>query len=94
MTAAQTGARAILNLPALAALAGADFDASLDALVALWTTALDIELDQTGQAETQAARPIALGLGGLTDWAVSQDGTDPAARAAALGQRVADMASQ
>jgi len=94
MAAAQTGARAILNLPALAALAGADFDASLDALVALWTTALDIELDQTGQAEAQAARPIALGLGGLADWAVSQDGTDPAAQASALGRRVADMASQ
>ncbi|OYX18984.1 MAG: hypothetical protein B7Z09_03870 [Brevundimonas diminuta] len=94
MAAAQTGARAILNLPALAALAGADFDASLDALVALWTTALDIELDQTSQAEAQAARPIALGLGGLADWAVGQDGTDPATRTAALGHRVAEMASQ
>ncbi|MFS0797835.1 TSCPD domain-containing protein [Brevundimonas sp. 2P05AA] len=94
MTAAQTGARAILNLPALAALAGADFDSALDALVALWTTALDIELDQAGQAEAQAARPIALGLGGLADWAVSQDGADPVAQASALGRRVADMASQ
>ncbi|WP_341019191.1 TSCPD domain-containing protein [Brevundimonas diminuta] len=94
MAAAQTGARAILNLPALAALAGADFDTSLDALVALWTTALDIELDQTGRAEAQAARPIALGLGGLADWAVRQNGTDPAAQASALGRRVADMASQ
>ncbi len=94
MAAAQTGARAILNLPALAALAGADFDAYLDALVALWTTALDIELDQTSQAEAQAARPIALGLGGLADWAVGQDGTDPAAQASALGRRVADMACQ
>lgn len=94
IAAAHTGARAILNLPALAALAGADFDASLDALVALWTTALDIELDQTGRTEAQAARPIALGLGGLADWAVRQGGTAPAAQASALGRRVADMACQ
>lgn len=94
MAAVEASARTVLNLPALAALAGADFDAALDALVALWTTALDIELDQTGRAEAQAARPIALGLGGLADWAVNQDATDPAAQASALGRRVSDIASQ
>src|SRR5690606_3458867 len=38
-------------------------------------------------------RPIALGLGGLTDWAVS-GGDEPFERAAGLGRRVADLASR
>ncbi|AYG96203.1 TSCPD domain-containing protein [Brevundimonas naejangsanensis] len=91
LAAAATGPRAILNLPALADLAGADFDAALEALVALWTTALDIALDLTGKAET--ARPTALGLGGLADWAIS-GGAEPAERAADLGRRIADVASR
>lgn len=84
-------ARATINLPALAAAFPQAFDSALAALTELLVTALDLTLD--AHAPRAAARPIALGLGGLTDWAVSQDAAAPALPAAALAAQVARCAN-
>lgn len=92
-TAADTplAARATINLPALAAALPQAFASALAALTELLVTALDLTLD--AQAPRAAARPIALGLGGLTDWAVSQDPAAPALPAAAVAAQVARCAN-
>jgi len=84
-------ARAAINLPALAAAFPQAFDSALAALAELLVTALDLTLD--AQARRAAARPIALCLGGLADWAVSQDAAEPALPAAALAAQVARLAN-
>ncbi|WP_449253586.1 TSCPD domain-containing protein [Brevundimonas naejangsanensis] len=84
-------ARATINLPALAAAFPQAFDSALAALTELLVTALDLTLDAQGRCA--AARPIALGLGGLTDWAVSQDAAAPALPAAAVAAQVARCAN-
>jgi len=87
---APLAARATINLPALAAAFPQAFDPALAALTELLVTALDLTLDAPGRP---AARPIALGLGGLTDWAVSQDAAAPALPAAAVAAQVARCAN-
>ncbi|WP_392353264.1 TSCPD domain-containing protein [Brevundimonas sp. LF-1] len=84
-------ARAAINLPALAAAFPQAFDSALAALTELLVTALDLKLD--AQERRAAARPIALGLSGLADWAVSQDAAEPALPAAALAAQVARLAN-
>lgn len=83
--------RAAINLPALAAIFGDGFEEALAALTALLVTALDLTLD--AQNRRAAARPIAIGLGGLADWAVAQDAAAPALPAAALAAQVARCAN-
>ncbi|MGX1800837.1 TSCPD domain-containing protein, partial [Brevundimonas naejangsanensis] len=84
-------ARATINLPALAAALPQAFDSALAALTELLVTALDLTLDAQGRCA--AARPIALGLGDLTDWAVTQDAAAPALPAAAVAAQVARCAN-
>lgn len=87
-------ARAGLHLPALAAFAGEAFNQALDDLVRLWVVALEIETAMAADApRRKAARPIALGLSGLTDWAVATDSAEPAMAAAVVGARVSDVAN-
>ncbi|RIJ69107.1 TSCPD domain-containing protein [Brevundimonas sp. LPMIX5] len=88
---AAVAARAAINLPALAAALPQAFASALAALTELLVTALDLTLD--AQAPRAAARPIAFGLGGLTDWAVSQDPAAPALPAAAVAAQVARCAN-
>src|SRR5690606_22591198 len=88
---AAVAARAAINLPALAAAFPQAFDSALAALTELLVTALDLTLD--AQERRAAARPIALGLSGLADWAVSQDAAAPALPAAALAAQVARLAN-
>ncbi|MBD7940595.1 TSCPD domain-containing protein [Brevundimonas guildfordensis] len=83
--------RAAINLPALAAVFPQAFDSALDALTELLVTALDLTLD--AHDPRAAARPIAIALGGLADWAVSQDAAEPALPAAALAAQVARCAN-
>lgn len=83
--------RAAINLPALAAIFGDGFEEALAALTALLVTALDLTLD--AQNRRAAARPIAIGLGGLADWAVAQDAAAPALPAAAVAAQVARCAN-
>src|SRR5690606_36683479 len=86
-------ARAAINLPALAAVFPQAFDAALAALTELLVTALDLTLGDSGADRRAAARPIALGLGGLADWAVTQDAAAPALPAAAVAAKVARCAN-
>ncbi|WP_303713651.1 TSCPD domain-containing protein [Brevundimonas naejangsanensis] len=88
---APLAARAAINLPALAAAFPHAFDAALAALTELLVTALDLTLDAPGRPA--AARPIALGQGGLADWAVTQDAAAPALPAAAVAAKVARCAN-
>ena len=88
---AAVAARAAINLPALAALFGDGFEEALAALTTLLVTALDLTLDAHGRRA--AARPIAIGLGGLADWAVAQDAAAPALPAAAVAAQVARCAN-
>lgn len=83
--------RATINLPALAAMFADNFDAALAAVTELVVTALDLTLDE--QSRLAAARPIAIGLGGLADWAVMQDAAAPALPAAAVAAQVARHAN-
>ncbi|MEN5147321.1 TSCPD domain-containing protein [Brevundimonas diminuta] len=83
--------RATINLPALAAMFADSFDAALAALTELVVTALDLTLDE--QSRLAAARPIAIGLGALADWAVMQDAAAPALPAAAVAAQVARCAN-
>ena len=91
---AGTGARLVLNLPGLEALCGADFEAALDDLVRLAIITADIQLDRQGTGRQRTSRPVALGLGGLTDWAIGQHSPDPALAVQALGSRLATSAHQ
>ena len=87
-------ARAILHLPALAAVAGEHFDEALDDLTRLWVVALEIETSiRTDSPRRDAVRPIALGLSGLADWAVATDAEKPTDLAASVGARVSAAAS-
>lgn len=92
-------ARAALHLPSLAALAGEGFDAALDDLTRLWVVALEIETsigfcaDAASARRRDAARPLALGLSGLADWAVATDAINASTCAAAVAARVAAAAS-
>jgi ribonucleoside-diphosphate reductase alpha chain len=90
---ATLAARATLSLPALAAAFGDDFEEALAALTALLVTALDLTLDISSDDRRAAARPIALGLGGLADWAVAQDAAAPAAPASVLAAKLARWAN-
>ncbi|MBN9480784.1 MAG: hypothetical protein J0I52_11130 [Bordetella sp.] len=83
--------RAAINLPALAAAFPQGFDEALAALVDLLTTALELALERHGRRA--AARPIAIGPGGLADWAVARDAAAPARPAAALAAQVARLAN-
>lgn len=83
--------RAAINLPALAAMFGDSFNEALAALTELLVTALDLTLDE--QSRLAAARPIAISLGGLADWAVMQDAAAPALPAAAVAAQVARHAN-
>ncbi|MET4683445.1 TSCPD domain-containing protein [Brevundimonas faecalis] len=91
-------ARAAICLPALAALAKADFEDALDHLTRLLVLALEIEIgcglsaDASSARRRKAARPIALGLVGLTDWAVARD-ADPVASTAWVGSRLGAAAN-
>src|SRR5690606_17471926 len=85
--------RATLSLPALAAAFGDDFEEALAALTALLVTALDLTLDISSDDRRAAARPIALGPGGLADWAVAQDAAAPAAPASVLAAKLARWAN-
>jgi ribonucleoside-diphosphate reductase alpha chain len=87
-------ARAALCLPALAALTGPRFDEALSDLTRLWVIALEIETAcSPAERRREAARPIALGLSGLADWAVANDAEDATALAASIGARVSAAAS-
>ncbi|MFZ4163985.1 TSCPD domain-containing protein [Brevundimonas sp. NPDC058933] len=92
--------RATIHLPALAAIAGAEaFDSALEDLTRLWVLALEIETDlsacqnMAGARRREAARPIALGLSGLADWAVATDAENLLTCAASVGARIAAAAS-
>ena len=67
-------ARCGLSLPGLATICGADFGEALEALVRLWTTAMEIELTaefaptQRTARRRHDVRPIAIGLSGVVDW--------------------------
>ncbi|MGH7027692.1 TSCPD domain-containing protein, partial [Brevundimonas sp.] len=96
LTDAALEARAALHLPSLAAVAGEAFDEALDDLTRLWVMALEIETAVGVCADArrrEAARPIALGLSGLADWAVTTNAEDPITLAASVGARVAAAAS-
>ena len=89
-------ARAALYLPALAALTGDGFHAALDDLIRLWVVALEIETaisSSPAAPRREAARPIALGVSGLADWAVATDATNATTLAASLGARVSVAAN-
>ena len=92
-------ARAAFYLPMLAALMGDAFDEALDDLVRLWVVALEIETavgycaDAASARRRGAARPIALGLSGLADWAVATSAEDTPSLAASLGARISAAAS-
>ena len=87
-------ARAALHLPALAASTGEAFDEALDDLTRLWVVALEIETAIAVNApRREAARPIAIGLSGLADWAVATDVGNTIALAASVGTRVSASAS-
>ncbi|MBX3476468.1 MAG: TSCPD domain-containing protein [Brevundimonas sp.] len=94
---APLAARALLDLPRLAALAGDDLGPALEALVRLWVVVLDISLscdfasDGAAARRREAVRPIALGLGGLDRLCLPLGETAPA-RAAALAALVAGAA--
>lgn len=90
---APLAARAAINLPALAAAFPQAFDAALAALTELLVTALDLTLGDSGADRRAAARPIALGLGGLTDWTVTQDAAAPSLPTAAVAAQVARCAN-
>ncbi len=83
--------RATINLPALSAIFGDDFDAALADLTELLVTTLDLTLD--AHDRRSAARPIAVGLGGLADWAVAQDAAAPSLPTAAVAAQVARCAN-
>ncbi|HEY1073094.1 TSCPD domain-containing protein [Brevundimonas sp.] len=91
-------ARAALHLPLLATLAGDAFDEALDDLVRLWVVALEIETavgfcpDAASARRRDAARPIALGLSGLADWAVATNAEDTKTLAASIGARISAAA--
>lgn len=95
---AELEARAALHLPVLAALTGDTFDEALDDLVRLWVLALEIETaigfcaDAASARRREAARPIALGLSGLADWAVATKAEDATTLAASVGARVSAAA--
>ncbi len=92
----------LISLPAVAALSATDFSERLEALVRLWTTALEIETacgyarDSVAARRRHAVRPIALGLGGGVDWLMAQDaacdGDGAPALAAAAGLVAASAA--
>ncbi|MFK0299450.1 TSCPD domain-containing protein [Brevundimonas sp. NPDC090276] len=90
-------ARAALCLPTLAALTGDAFDEAMDDLTRLWVIALEIETACKPAATTdrrrESARPIALGLSGLADWAVTIDAEKATALAATVGDRISAVAS-
>ncbi|WP_312783923.1 TSCPD domain-containing protein [Brevundimonas sp.] len=87
-------ARAAIHLPTLAALYGDSFDEALDDLTRLWVFALEIETAlRSADRRREAARPIALGLSGLADWAVAKDAENAADLAASVGARVSAAAN-
>ncbi|WP_313004097.1 TSCPD domain-containing protein [Brevundimonas sp.] len=87
-------ARVSLYLPALNILTGEAFDEALEDLTRLWVVALEIEIAISGDTPRRnAARPIALGLSGLADWAVATNGADPVILAASVGARVSAAAN-
>lgn len=92
-------ARAALDLQTLASVAGDAFDAALDDLTRLWVIALEIETgggigsNAANAGRRDAARPIGLGLFGLTDWAVANDAENAIPLAASAGARVSAAAS-
>ena len=92
-------ARAAIHLPRLATVAGAAFEEALDDLTLLWVLALEIETalspsdDAASARRRGAARPLALGLSGLSDWAVAADASAAVALAASVGARVSAAAS-
>ncbi|HRO33329.1 MAG TPA: TSCPD domain-containing protein [Brevundimonas sp.] len=94
---AAIAAHALIDLPRLSALAGAEFDDALEALVRLWTTALDISLacdpavDAPAARRRWAVRPISLGLAGLGDLCLA-DGEAAPAHVAALAALTAASA--
>jgi ribonucleoside-diphosphate reductase alpha chain len=65
----------LFSLPALARLAGADFEAALRDLSALWAKALTVG----------GATAVAIGPGGLSDVILATEGADDPSRAVALG---------
>lgn len=62
--------------------------ATLEALVRLWTTALDLASDP----DTSGGRPLTLGLAGGADWLFDQAGTPDEAGLAALADMAAAVA--
>ena len=91
-------ARAALYLPSLAAIARDAFEPALDDLTRLWVLALEIQTavsfspDAASARRREAARPIALGLSGLADWAIATHAEEATALAAAVGARVSTAA--
>ncbi|MGZ9098608.1 MAG: TSCPD domain-containing protein [Brevundimonas sp.] len=65
----------LFSLPELAKLAGADFEAALRDLSALWTAALTVD----------GAPAVAIGPGGLADVVLAADGPEDPSRATGLG---------
>ena len=87
-------ARAALNLPALAAVAGEHFNEALGDLTRLWVVALEIETAISASSPRRdAVRPIALGLSGLADWTIAANAESPTALAASAGACVSAAAS-
>ena len=103
-------ARCALNLPALAAICGGEptgdaFSLGVEALVRLWTTALEIEIaagfsfDGEQARRRHAVRPIAIGLDGGVDWLLSQGkapdaaGLDTLAAVAGIASATAALTS-
>ena len=85
---ASHAATLVLNLMALNRLARTGFEAALDDLVRLAILTAEIELEVRGSGRQRTSRPIALGLAGLTDWAILTNPARPTEAAHDLGLQV------
>jgi len=90
---AHVAARVAINLVALAALTGSEFEAALADLVHLAVILAEIDLGHSGTGRQVAARPIALGLSGLTDWAIATQADQPYEAVTRLARTLSTMAS-
>ncbi len=91
---ASLAASLVLDPYALHRLVPDQFEAAVADLVRLAVLTAEIEIERHGRGRQLAARPVALGLAGLADWAIARDGEDPAQAAGALAEAVALAAHQ